>query len=564
MGEVAMGTVGISFGSPTSGAGFDVTSTVNQIVANLQNIETPWKTQLTSYQSQDTAISGLGTLLSTLSSDVQGLTDFQGVLAGKQGSSSDPNVLALTSASNAAVAGTHTIVVNSLAATSSGYLTSIANASDTLSGSISIQVGSGTAHTITIGSTNNTLATLSAAINSAAIGVTASVLTDTNGSRLSLVSGTSGTGGNLTIGSSVTDTATSAALAYNTATVGANASLVVDGVSISSASNTVSTVIPGLTFQLLAPSPITSGTAEQIQVQVLNNNSSVVSSVSQFVSDYNAVVKAVNAQETNSSTGTPAPLFGTPTLTLLQEQLLSAINSTTPSGYLTPIAHASDTLTGSITLAIGAGSPTTINLSSLSAANQNLAGVASAINTANIGVTANVITDSSGSRLSLATNPGASGALNVTSSISDGTTALAYTSQSGVGGLSQLGVSVNNDGTLSLDSSALNSELNSNYSGVVSFFQNSYSWGTQFSSTLNNLGTSNITGSLALALKSNSAIETSLNTDISNEDRLIATQKATLTQELNQANQILQSIPSNLNQVSEIYSAITGYQAPRF
>jgi len=559
-----MGTVGISFGSPTSGAGFDVTSTVNQIVANLQNIETPWKTQLTSYQSQDTAISGLGTLLSTLSSDVQGLTDFQGVLAGKQGSSSDPNVLALTSASNAAVAGTHTIVVNSLAATSSGYLTSIANASDTLSGSISIQVGSGTAHTITIGSTNNTLATLSAAINSAAIGVTASVLTDTNGSRLSLVSGTSGTGGNLTIGSSVTDTATSAALAYNTATVGANASLVVDGVSISSASNTVSTVIPGLTFQLLAPSPITSGTAEQIQVQVLNNNSSVVSSVSQFVSDYNAVVKAVNAQETNSSTGTPAPLFGTPTLTLLQEQLLSAINSTTPSGYLTPIAHASDTLTGSITLAIGAGSPTTINLSSLSAANQNLAGVASAINTANIGVTANVITDSSGSRLSLATNPGASGALNVTSSISDGTTALAYTSQSGVGGLSQLGVSVNNDGTLSLDSSALNSELNSNYSGVVSFFQNSYSWGTQFSSTLNNLGTSNITGSLALALKSNSAIETSLNTDISNEDRLIATQKATLTQELNQANQILQSIPSNLNQVSEIYSAITGYQAPRF
>ena len=41
-----MGTVGLSFGSPTSGAGFDVSSTVAEIVSNLQNVETPWKNQL--------------------------------------------------------------------------------------------------------------------------------------------------------------------------------------------------------------------------------------------------------------------------------------------------------------------------------------------------------------------------------------------------------------------------------------------------------------------------------------------------------------------------------------
>jgi flagellar hook-associated protein 2 len=61
-GEGAMGTVGISFGSPTSGQGFNVSSTVSSIVANLQNVETPWKTQLTSLESQDTVISSLGTL----------------------------------------------------------------------------------------------------------------------------------------------------------------------------------------------------------------------------------------------------------------------------------------------------------------------------------------------------------------------------------------------------------------------------------------------------------------------------------------------------------------------
>jgi flagellar hook-associated protein 2 len=461
-----MGTVGINFGSPTAGTGFDVTSTVNQIVSNLRNIETPWKSQLTSLQAQDTAISSLGTLLSRLSTDLGQFTDFQGVLAGKQGSSSDPDVLALTSASSTAIAGTHTIVVNSLAATSSGYLDAITNASDTLSGSLSIQVGSGTAQTITLDSTDNTLSGLAAAINSAGIGVTASVLTDTNGARLSLVSGTSGTAGDLTITSSIADGTTSTALAYHTATTGLNASLTVDGVGISSASNTVSTVIPGVTFQLLAPSPVTGGTAEQIQVQILNDNSSVVTAMSQFVTDYNAVIKAVNAQEANTSSGTPEPLFGTPTLTLLQEQLVDSINSANNQGDIS--------------------------------------------------------------------------------------------------GFTQLGLSVNNDGTLTLDSDALNSELNSDYSGVVSFFQNSGSWGMNFSMALNNLGTSSSTGSLALALKSDSATETSLNTDISNEELLITAQQASLTAELNTANQILQSIPSNLNDVAELYSAITGYQAPKF
>lgn len=76
-----MGAVGLSFGSPTSGQGFDVTSTVNQIVTNLQFVEKPWKDQLTALQSRDTALSSIGTLLSTLTSDLQNLQDFNGTMA---------------------------------------------------------------------------------------------------------------------------------------------------------------------------------------------------------------------------------------------------------------------------------------------------------------------------------------------------------------------------------------------------------------------------------------------------------------------------------------------------
>jgi flagellar hook-associated protein 2 len=557
-----MGTVGISFGSPMGGTGFNVSATVSQIVANLQNVETPWKTQLTSLQSQDSAISNLGSLLSTLSSDVSNFTNFDGVLSQMQGSSSDPNVLALTSASSTAIAGTHTIVVNSLASTSSGYLTGTTSTTDQFSGSISIGVGTGAPQTVNVDPGNNTLAGLASSINSADIGVTASVITDANGSRLSLVSGTSGASGDLNVDTSnLTDTTTPATtLGFAYPIPGANANLTVDGLSVSSASNTISNVIPGVTFQLLATSPVTGTTPETVQVQILNDTSAVSSAMEQFVSDYNSVVSAINTQEGNTSSGTPEPLFGNPSLSILQQQILGAIDTGSPSGYLDPIANASDPLSGNISIAVGSGSATNFALS----AGETLGGLAAAINSADIGVTAGIITNSSGSSLSLtSTTAGSTGKLSVASSVADGSAALAYHSQGDVNSLTQLGISVNNDGTISLDAATLSNELNSDYSGVVSFFQSNNSWGVDFSNTLNNLGTSNPTGTMALALTSDSATESSLNQDISHENLLISAQQVSLTAELNSANEILQSIPANVNDVNELYSAITGYQAPQ-
>jgi flagellar hook-associated protein 2 len=41
----------------------------------------------------------------------------------------------------------------------------------------------------------------------------------------------------------------------------------------------------------------------------------------------------------------------------------------------------------------------------------------------------------------------------------------------------------------------------------------------------------------------------------------LASEKTALTTELNAANQVLQSIPAQLNQVNEMYSAVTGYNS---
>lgn len=452
-----MGTVGINFGAATSGQGFDVASTVSSILGIQQAIETPWKNQLTALHAQDTVFSTLGTGLSSLTTALQSLTDFSGALSQKKGASSDNNVLELTSATAAAVAGSHTIVVNSLAQTSTEYSDTLTNGSDTLSGSLTIQ-----GHAFTIDSSNNTLATFANAVNAAGIGVTASVITDVSGSRLSLVSAQSGSAGQLAISGTLTDATTSAAIAFHTGQAGQDASLTVDGVAIQSASNTVTTAIPGVTFQLLSTS---ASPSSPVQVQITNDNSAVVAAANDVVNAYNSVIQVIKAQEGKDSSGNAEPLFGNPILSTLQNQLTGALLGGAASGTIQSVT--------------------------------------------------------------------------------------------------QLGISFNQDGTLSLNADTLTSILNSNFSDVTGFLQNAGSFGKNFATVLNNLGTQSTQGAVYLAQQQNSTQEATLNKSISDQEARLATMKTSLTQELNTANEILQSIPSQLDQIDKIYSAVTGYNTGR-
>ena len=462
-----MGTVGINFGSATGGQGFDVASTVTAIQSAQKSIENPWNAQLSALTAQDTALSTIGTDLASLSTSLQALTDFTGVTAQKNGSSSDPSLLALTGATSAASAGSHTVVINNLASTSSKYTDAIAK-TDVLSGSITLQAGSsGTAHQITVDGTSNTLSTLAAKINGQALGVNASVITDSTGSRLSLVSGTGGTAGALTVTSALTDTTTSpsSAVTVHAGAPATDASLTVDGVSITSGTNTVSTAIPGVTFQLLAL-PVTPG--EQVQIQITNDTASVATAVSTFVSAYNAVAKDLKTQEGKDASGNAEPLYGSPVLSQIQTQLSTALN------YF----NGSATATAS-------------------------------------GVTYN--------------------------------------------SLSALGVTYKNDGTLSLNTDTLTSALTNNFGDVIGLLQNSGSFGQGLSAALNGLSSTATYGAIHAAQGQNASQEAALKKSIANEEALLATQKIALTTELNTANEILQSIPSQLSQINQIYSAVTGY-----
>ena len=89
------------------------------------------------------------------------------------------------------------------------------SASDTLSGTLTLAVGSGAAQTITIDSSDNTLSSLADAINSGNYGVTANVITTSGGERLSLVSNTSGAAGDIAVRGSLQDATTTTTVGFS-------------------------------------------------------------------------------------------------------------------------------------------------------------------------------------------------------------------------------------------------------------------------------------------------------------------------------------------------------------
>src|SRR5208282_1303710 len=132
---------------------------------------------------------------------------------------------------------------------------------------------------------------------------------------------------------------------------------------------------------------------------------------------------------------------------------------------------ANDTLSGPLTIQVGTGAAQTITHDS---SDNTLAGLMGAINGLS-GVTA--VPDQAGTGLTLTSGTnGAGGALVVTSNIVDTTsptnTALNYNTSSDINSLTSLGISVNNDGSITFDADSLDSVLNTDYSSVAGFFQN--------------------------------------------------------------------------------------------
>ena len=255
----------------------------------------------------------MNTQLSAVATDVQNLQDIMGAFS-QMSSASSNDALVSASADNSAVAGTHTVVVSNLATTSSSYSDYIPSGSSLAGAEIDIQYGSDpnnpvSTDTIDIPSSDTTLQQAASYINSGSYGVTASVTTDSTGSRLVLASKTSGNDGNLTVNSSAINF---------TSAVGKDANLTVDGVPVDSSTNTVTGAISGVTLSLGSADPNTS-----VLISVQPDTTTAATAIQTFVTDYNSLMSSINSQFTvDPTTGNEGVLAGDSMLRTLQSQLL--------------------------------------------------------------------------------------------------------------------------------------------------------------------------------------------------------------------------------------------------
>jgi flagellar hook-associated protein 2 len=166
-------------------------------------------------------------------------------------------------------------------------------------------------------------------------GLSANILTDSNGSRLVVTSSTTGVGSDITFkGSSGLDTG-----ATVVGSAPQNAKYNLDGSPQESTSNTLPNAISGVSITLTG----VSGTDAPSTIKVSANSATLKSAVKGFTDTYSALVKAVNAetQVTTNADGsvTPGPLTGDSSVRSMMASIRNVMNSVTGSGSFSSLAQ---------------------------------------------------------------------------------------------------------------------------------------------------------------------------------------------------------------------------------
>ncbi|MBX8576383.1 flagellar filament capping protein FliD [Pseudomonas cichorii] len=275
---------------------------------------------------------------------------FQGFAA----TSANESVVKAT-AGNAAVSGTYSLNVSQLA-TSSKVATAALSASQTSaipSGTLKI-TQNGTIHEVKITATS-TLQQVRDTINSSlqGKGITANIITDSNGSRLVYSSTTTGKGSDISVdggtdlsmlsvdGTKLMSATSTSNDANGNPIPGAgaisdfakDAEFTIDGLKITSATNTVSNAVSGLTFELVAKSADANASTT---ITVATNTEGLKTSLQTFVDSYNTLAKLVTTltKGTVSADGksfTAAAMTGDSTpralLAVVRNQIATATSS---------------------------------------------------------------------------------------------------------------------------------------------------------------------------------------------------------------------------------------------
>ena len=319
------------------GSGLDISAIVSSLTTAYGAAQT---NTLNAEQSSLTGqVSAFGTFSSALSTLQATLTALENPsqLAGFDAAVADKTIATATTTAGA-VAGQYSFEVNNLA--TSATLTSKAftagSSAAVGTGTLTIGVG-GNSTSINIDSSDNTLADIASAINSATNnpGVSASVISTTDGARLVLAGTSTGaanaitvtqSGGDGNLSSLVYDPANSVTNLTQTQSA-QNASFSINGFPATSPSNVVSGAITGVTLNLLAASAVNTPTT----LSVTPDTTGAQTSIGTFVTALNGVLSSIQSLTGyDPTTQTAGALNGNATLESFQNQLQNVLDQVSP------------------------------------------------------------------------------------------------------------------------------------------------------------------------------------------------------------------------------------------
>lgn len=366
--------------SLNSGSGVDTSSLVTSLVtAQYASQDATLAAKAAALTSQISAVATVKNAITAFSTALGSLV--KGGTLATQPVSANASVLTATALGGAKLAGlsssitvsqlagaqtavTSTAVADRTAAIGTGTLTlTLGTATYSSDGSAmtGFTAGSAAAVAIPVTSGNDSLDGIAAAINAAKAGVTASVVTDADGSAYLSLKGAPGKAQAFTLRATTDDNGSLAQFNVGVGTAGTslssvaqNAKLKVDGVSVERTSNTISDLVTGVKLQLAGTS------ATPVALTSTTPTGALSSAVSDFVDAYNEVVGILTTQTD--------PINGALKSDTAARSLLTSLKGMTLTNLVPGSATGTPTTLAEIGVATGRDGTLSVNATTLAKA----------------------------------------------------------------------------------------------------------------------------------------------------------------------------------------------------
>lgn len=318
------------------GSGLDLNTLLDALVKGERaTAEGPLNRRQFSAQSRLSAFGSLKSAASSLADAIAALEDFK---VGRAATSSNDAVVTASAAADAAPGG-YRIEVEQLA-TAQSLATSAADPfTDSTSalgeGTLTLTVG-GESAAIEIAAGANSLDDVRDAINASGLDVHAAVVRDGDGYRLLVASDVTGTAGKVTITAGGTLDGRLASAAMDETVAAQDAKFRLNGLELTSSSNSVSDVLSGVTLELHGVSL----PGESASLTIGTDKAAVSSKLADVVKAYNALVDKIKASSNvpasqgsassdsaDGAASSAGPLVGDSTLRALEQRLGSVFAS---------------------------------------------------------------------------------------------------------------------------------------------------------------------------------------------------------------------------------------------